>query len=118
MSEEVNINLLLDRLYTTGKVDKKHIWALEHYITKLKQENERLKQQVNILTGKAIIEKDKKTKEIKIKALKQKDYKSRIDKAIEYTKQFVNGKTSRIDEWKNVELVLETILNILQGKEN
>lgn len=41
---------------------------------------------------------------------------ARIDKAIEYTKQFTNGKTSSIDEWKNVELVLETILEILKGE--
>lgn len=41
----------------------------------------------------------------------------RIDKAIEYTKRFINGKTSRIDEWKNVELVLENIVNILEGKD-
>jgi regulator of replication initiation timing len=39
-----------------------------------------------------------------------------IDKAIEYTKQFTNGKTSSIDEWKNVELVLENILEILKGE--
>ena len=44
--------------------------------------------------------------------------KSRNEKAIEYTKQFINGKTSRIDEWKNVELVLETIVQLLQGEEN
>lgn len=43
---------------------------------------------------------------------------NRIDKAIEYTNKFINFKTSRIDEWENVELVLETIVNILQGKEN
>lgn len=49
--------------------------------------------------------------EIKIKELQD-----RIDKAIEYTKQFTNGKTSSIDEWKNVELVLENILEILKGE--
>lgn len=41
----------------------------------------------------------------------------RIDKAIEYTKRFTNGKTSSIDEWENVELVLENILKILKGSD-
>lgn len=42
-----------------------------------------------------------------------KQLKAKIDKAIDYTRGFINGKTSRIDEWKNVELVLETIVEIL-----
>lgn len=42
---------------------------------------------------------------------------NRIDKAIVYTKQFTNGKTTSIDEWKNVELVLENILGILKGSD-
>lgn len=45
------------------------------------------------------------------------NYKARINKAIEYTKQFTNGKTSSIDEWENVELVLETIIDILKGED-
>ena len=47
---------------------------------------------------------------------KAKNYKARIDKATEYTKRFTNGKTSRIDTFENVELVLETILQILKGE--
>ena len=45
-------------------------------------------------------------------------YEEKIDKALNYTKGFINGETSRIDEWKNVELVLETIVEILGDKEN
>lgn len=50
-------------------------------------------------------------------ANKSKELQDRIDKAIVYTKQFTNGKTTSIDEWKNVELVLENILGILKGSD-
>lgn len=43
------------------------------------------------------------------------ELKDRINKAIEFTNQFINFKTSRIDEWENVELVLETIVSLLKG---
>ena len=49
MNEEVNINLLLDRLYTTGKIDKRYMWALKDYITNIEQENKKLKETVEIL---------------------------------------------------------------------
>lgn len=45
-----------------------------------------------------------------------KELNDKIDKAIEYTERFTNGKTSRIDTFENVELVLETILQILKGE--
>jgi len=49
VNEEVNINLLLDRLYTTGKIDKRYMWALKDYITNIEQENKKLKETVEIL---------------------------------------------------------------------
>ena len=46
---------------------------------------------------------------------KIKELQNIINKTIEYTNQFINFKTSRIDEWGNVELVLETIVSLLIG---
>lgn len=131
MSEEVNINLLLDRLYTTGKVDKKYIWALEHYITKLKQENERYKK---IFEGKEKFSKimpegtdfiilskadyDRQQEDIELNAI---ELKSRIDKAIEYINSKHNwyGDEEEDNEDYLFELEdFEELLNILQGKEN
>lgn len=70
------------------------------YITNLQEENEELKTENEKLTQLWLNSQEKRRK------------------AIEYTKQFVNGKTSRIDEWENVELVLETIVQLLQGENN
>lgn len=129
MSEEVNINLLLDRLYTTGKVDKKYIWALEHYITKLKQENERYKK---IFEGKEKFSKimpegtdfiilsktdyDRQQEDIELNAI---ELKSRIDKTIEYINVIKENTTSsaRKDYAKMILINYEDLLNILQGKE-
>lgn len=82
----------------------------------LQEENERLKEIVENLTTMTVCG-DK--KQIKNTAQYKLDiYKQRNEKAIEYTKRFINGKTSRIDEFKNVELVLETIVQLLQGEDN
>ena len=63
---------------------------------------------------------DNKNLELIVEINKQEEelerYKNIVDKAIEYTKRLTNGKTSRIDTFENVELVLETILSILKGE--
>ena len=138
MNEEVNINLLLDRLYTTGKVDKKYIWALEHYITKLKQENERYKK---IFEGKEKFSKimpegtdfiilsktdyDRQQEDIELNAI---ELKSRIDKSIEYIEKYLHehiiddlpDEESKFEKENGIPIpnAKEELLNILQGKEN
>lgn len=57
---------------------------------------------------------DRNVEQLLVDKLKLQD---RIDKTIEYTKRFVNGKYSRIDTFENVEVVLQTILQLLKGED-
>ena len=75
------------------------------YITNLQEENKEQKKQLESLIVQLELYKD------------NKEYlNNKIDKAIEYTERFTNGKYSRIDTFENVEVVLQTILQILKGK--
>lgn len=83
----------------------KSLDIVNDYIEKLEQENKQLKQRYERLVQEHI---DTITR--------NEEKQQRIDKATEYTERLTNGKTSRIDTWENVELVLETILQILKGE--
>jgi hypothetical protein len=100
--------------YDFDIINKQELDECWNYITNLQEENERLKEIVENLTTMTASgdrKQIKNTAQFKLDICKQK-----IDKAIEYTERFTNGKTSRIDTFENVELVLETILQILKGE--
>ena len=89
------------------------------YITNLQQENERLRIKCDLLTGKKIVELDKKAKQIKIKAIEQQDYKSRIEKAVEYLKEHSQKTDLNIYGIENVLSFrgsVNDLLNILNGR--
>lgn len=65
-------------------------------IDRLQQENKQLKAKVDLLTGKKIAEIDKEAKQIKIKAIKQQNYKHIIDELEQYLEKEIN-------DWNDVE---------------
>ena len=75
LDEQVDLTFLLEKLYKTGKIDKKYIWALRHYIEKLNKENQCLK---------GILQKKYEESYNNAKIVKIDTYRSRCEKAIEY----------------------------------
>lgn len=102
--KDTNEEIIIDK-YKTLKELQEEIHKLVHtsivqkkQINNLKKENEKLKIANDYLIGKKLIEKDKMAKEVEIKAIEQKDYKSRCEKAIEYIeKHILDNKIEKVN---------------------
>ena len=101
LDEQVDLTFLLEKLYKTGKIDKKYIWALRHYIEKLNKENQCLK---------GILQKKYEESYNNAKIVKIDTYRSRCEKAIEYMKKVINEN----EEWNMYRE--NKLLNILEGE--
>ena len=110
--DEIEVKLLLDYITNLQKeIQKKEAMydslAVDYRLAQ--EENERLKIKCDFLVGKKLAEIDKNAKQIKIKAIEHEDYKSRVEKAVEYIKD-------RFDEDKGVWIIdCYDLLNILQN---
>lgn len=106
---ELTLSEVIDNLIENNK-------KLIDYINRLQNENEKLKAEINLLTKKEIIDFGKNAKQIKLKALDQKRYKSRCKKAIKNIKNiFEDEKWYENYDYNDLENVLKNVLNILQG---
>ena len=111
---------------TSTWLNKLQIKDLLDYITNLQEENERLEIKCDFLVGKKMVELDKNAKQLEIKAIEQQDYKTRIDKAIEYIENdmpYLEEPDEEIERCDGTiymtmkEYDKSVLLNILQGSD-
>jgi len=112
LDEQVDLTYLLEKLYKTGKIDKKYTWALKHYVEKLNKENQCLK---------GILQEKYEKNYNNAKIVKIDTYKLRCEKAIEYIENnfdFQEIRTLGINYEGTYEKSLKVVdlLNILEGE--